>query len=123
MKILVRDLFGIQMAEQELTAQERWDGPDGQPIRKFQLSHEEEGSLGVLYFDLHPREGKYAHADLSIYTNNDRLSNLLLKKTTFNEVLEEGSLKYRGDKDLLFQAVDAFTLDDYQEYNPLDFIL
>ncbi|MBN2540829.1 MAG: hypothetical protein JXB08_04820 [Bacilli bacterium] len=67
-------------------------------------------------------QGKYAHADLSIYTNNDRLSNLLLKKTTFNEVLEEGSLKYRGDKDLLFQAVDAFTLDDYQEYNPLDFI-
>ncbi|HPJ23609.1 MAG TPA: hypothetical protein PK113_01745 [Bacillota bacterium] len=65
--------------------------------------------------------GKYAYADLSIYTNNDRLSNLLLKKTTFDEVLTEGSLKYRGDKDLLFKAVNAFNLDDYQEYNPMDY--
>ncbi|XMB71527.1 hypothetical protein RJI07_05270 [Mycoplasmatota bacterium WC30] len=65
--------------------------------------------------------GKYSRSDLSIYTTNDRLSNLLLKKITFNEVLEEGSLKYRGDKELLFQAVNAFNLDDYQEYNPLDY--
>jgi len=65
--------------------------------------------------------GKYAHADLSIYTTNDRLTNLLLKKMTFNEVMEEGSLKYRGDKDLLYKVVNAFNLDDYQEYNPLEF--
>ncbi len=65
--------------------------------------------------------GKYNDADLSIYTTNDRLSNLLLKKVTFNEVLEEGSLKYRGDKDLLFKAVTAFKLDDYQEYNQMDY--
>ncbi len=65
--------------------------------------------------------GKYPYADLSIYTNNDRLSNLLLKKITFNEVLEEGSLKYRGDKDLLFKVVSAFQLDDYQEYSPIDY--
>lgn len=66
--------------------------------------------------------GKYSQADLSIYTNNDRLSNLLLKKVTFNEVLDEGSLKYRGDKDLLFKAVNAFNLDDYLQYNPMDYV-
>jgi len=65
--------------------------------------------------------GKFPQSDLSIYTTNDRLSNLLLKKITFSEVLDAGSLKYRGDKELLFQAVNAFNLDDYQEYNPLDF--
>lgn len=66
-------------------------------------------------------QGKYALADLSIYTTNDKLSNLLLKKMTFSEVLEEGSLKFRGDTDLLFNVVKAFNLDDYQEYNPLDY--
>jgi len=66
-------------------------------------------------------QGKYSQADLSIYTTNDRLSNLLLKKITFTEVLDEGSLKYRGDKDLLFMVVNAFKLDDYQEYNPIDY--
>lgn len=65
--------------------------------------------------------GKYSQADLSIYTTNDTLSNLLLKKITFNEILESGSLKYRGKKDLLFKTVNAFKLDDYEEYNPLEY--
>jgi len=65
--------------------------------------------------------GKQSSADLSIYTTNDTLSNLLLKKTTFDEVLQSGSLKYRGKKELLFKAVNAFGLDDYQEYDPLEF--
>lgn len=65
--------------------------------------------------------GKYSSADLSIYTTNDTLSNLLLKKITFDEAMRSGSLKYRGNKDLLFKAVNAFGLDDYQEYDPLEF--
>ncbi|MBI9009961.1 MAG: hypothetical protein JEZ05_08010 [Tenericutes bacterium] len=65
--------------------------------------------------------GKVSLADLSIYTTNDTLSNLLLKKITFDEVLQSGSLKYRGKKELLFKAVNAFKLDDYQEYDPLEF--
>ncbi len=66
--------------------------------------------------------GRYAHADLSIYTTNDTLANLLLKKVTFEEVLSNDSLKFRGDKDLLFNAVKAFNLDDYRQYNPEDYI-
>ena len=66
-------------------------------------------------------QGRYSQADLAIYTTNDTLSNLLLKKITFNEVMNEGSLKFRGDLDLLLKVVDAFNLDDYQEYNPLDY--
>ena len=65
--------------------------------------------------------GKYMDSDLSIYTTNDTLSNLLLRKTTFEEVFNDGSLKFRGDKDLLFKAVEAFNLDDYQEYNLLEY--
>ncbi len=60
--------------------------------------------------------GKYNGADLSIYTTNDKLTNLLLKKNTFSEVLDSGFLKYRGDVDLLFKAVKAFQLDDFEEY-------
>ncbi|MCK5732059.1 MAG: hypothetical protein KAH13_03510, partial [Tenericutes bacterium] len=66
-------------------------------------------------------QGKYSRADLSIYTTNNLLSSLLLKKTAFNEALESGSLKFRGGTDLLFQTVEVFNLDDFQEYNPLDF--
>jgi hypothetical protein len=60
--------------------------------------------------------GKYSNSDLSIYTTNDKLSDLLLKKSSFKSVLESGSLKYRGDLELLYKAVDAFELDDYQEF-------
>ncbi|PKK94970.1 MAG: hypothetical protein CVV60_03695 [Tenericutes bacterium HGW-Tenericutes-5] len=60
--------------------------------------------------------GRYNNSDLSIYTTNDKLSDLLLKKTSFKSVLESGSLKYRGDLELLYKAVDAFKLDDYQEF-------
>lgn len=63
--------------------------------------------------------GNYSHPDLEIYTTNDKLSNLLLKKTTFDEVLKVGGLKYTGSKDLLYQAVTAFNLDDYQEIETL----
>jgi len=61
--------------------------------------------------------GVYSNPDLSIYTTNDKLSNLLLKKTTFEEVLKQGGLKYTGSTELLYQAIPAFNLDDYEEYD------
>ncbi len=66
--------------------------------------------------------GKHGNADLNIYTTNDKLANLLLKKTSFKEVLDSGSLKYQGNIDLLFSAVKAFNLDDYQEFKAEDYI-
>ena len=31
-------------------------------MRKFEFHHEEDGPLGTMYFDLHPRDGKFVHA-------------------------------------------------------------
>ena len=69
MKTLVMDLFGIEMKEVEIPYEERWDidvTSDTQAqqvagLRKFEFHHEE-GSLGSMYFDLHPRDGKFVHA-------------------------------------------------------------
>ncbi|MBN2504391.1 MAG: hypothetical protein JXB20_03500 [Bacilli bacterium] len=59
--------------------------------------------------------GEYSDPDLTIYTTNDKLSNLLLKKTTFANVLETNGLKYTGNSDLLYEVISVFNLDDYQE--------
>ena len=73
MKVLVQELFGIQMKEAVIPMEERWDvdttalsdanvdNVNG-GLRKFEFHHEEEGPLGVMYFDLHPRDGKFVHA-------------------------------------------------------------
>ncbi|KAL7520151.1 hypothetical protein ACHAWX_004895 [Stephanocyclus meneghinianus] len=76
MKVLVQDLFGIQMVEANIPIEERWDvdlaklpggghhdcSSEGGGLRKFTFHHEEEGPLGTMYFDMHPREGKFVHA-------------------------------------------------------------
>lgn len=75
MKMLVHELFGITMKESAIPIEERWDVDTthqsysgdgsgvvkGSGLRKFEFHHEE-GPLGVMYFDLHPREGKFVHA-------------------------------------------------------------
>lgn len=75
MKTLVRDMFGITMEEAAIPIEERWDidttktgifdeatKAGGGGMRKFEFHHEEDGPLGTMYFNLHPRNGKFVHA-------------------------------------------------------------
>jgi mitochondrial intermediate peptidase len=65
MKILVHQLFDIQMKEEDIQETERWDGLSGQPeerIRKFIFRDADDEELGTMYLDLYPRQGKYTHA-------------------------------------------------------------
>lgn len=61
--------------------------------------------------------GEYSVPDLTIYSTNDKLSNLLMKKSTFDEVLKSGGFKYQGSEEDLYAVINAFDLDDYQEYD------
>ena len=75
MKVLVHDLFSITMKEVDIPIEERWDvdssttssdehhsNDNGGGLRKFEFHHVEDGPLGTMYFDLHPRDGKFVHA-------------------------------------------------------------
>jgi len=60
-------------------------------------------------------QGEYSNPDMAIYTTNDKLSSLLLKKASFETVLKSGGFKYQGKESDLNDIVEAFKLDDYQE--------
>lgn len=72
LKLLIRDLFGIEVKEQDMLPGEGWDVDDttgkmstttGDRIRKFTFSDlATEQPLGTMYLDLHSRPGKYTHA-------------------------------------------------------------
>lgn len=61
MKVLCKQLFGIDILEVSMDEGESWC-EENHNVRKIQLIHESEGPLGIIYLDLHPREGKYSHS-------------------------------------------------------------
>ncbi|MCF7924563.1 MAG: septation protein IspZ [Candidatus Izimaplasma sp.] len=56
--------------------------------------------------------GKYSSPDLSIYTTNDRLIELIMKKKPYRKVIETEFFKYKGKNNVLKRFLKAFDLDD-----------
>jgi hypothetical protein len=52
---------------------------------------------------------------VTIYSTNDKLSGLLMKKVGLQEVMESGGFKYQGEESVLYDVVAAFQLDDFQD--------
>jgi hypothetical protein len=57
-------------------------------------------------------QGRYARPDLSIYTTNDRLIDLIYKKVSYQEVINSDFFRYNGSEDTLVAFLKAFNLDD-----------
>jgi len=59
--------------------------------------------------------GSYGQPDVTIYSTNDKLGNMLMKKVGIQEVMESGGFKYQGRESDLYDVVAAFKLDDFQD--------
>ncbi|QWB99989.1 DMT family transporter [Mycoplasmatota bacterium] len=57
-------------------------------------------------------QGRYNYPDLSIYTTNDRLIDLIYKKEYYKDVIESDFFRYKGDDQILNAFLKAFNLDD-----------
>ncbi|CAI5981149.1 unnamed protein product [Closterium sp. NIES-64] len=58
MAVLVKSLFNAHLEPVPTAPGEAW-APD---VTKFSLTHVDQGPLGFIYLDLHPRRGKFSHA-------------------------------------------------------------
>eukprot|EP00850_Spirogloea_muscicola_P012956 SM000086S23008 [mRNA] locus=s86:76943:81851:+ [translate_table: standard] len=56
--VLLESLFGINLQEEGMQPGEGW----APTVRKLTLRHPDEGPLGVVYLDLHPRNTKFSHS-------------------------------------------------------------
>lgn len=62
--------------------------------------------------------GKYGNPDLTIYTTNDQLIELIYKKTPYQDIIKSNFFKYSGEKDTLKAFLKAFDLDDRFDFKP-----
>jgi Zn-dependent oligopeptidase len=65
--LVTQRVFGVHLVEEPLDPAERWDLRPGNrllssTVRRFRLTHQSEGDLGIIYFDPFPRAGKYGGA-------------------------------------------------------------
>lgn len=56
--------------------------------------------------------GHYNRADLSIYTSNDRLIDIVYKRTPYQTIVQSDFFRYIGDKEMLKAFIKSFDLDD-----------
>jgi hypothetical protein len=57
-------------------------------------------------------KGHYGRADLSIFTSNDRLIDIIYKRTSFENIVQSDFFRYVGSKEMLKSFIKAFDLDD-----------
>ncbi len=57
-------------------------------------------------------QGRYSRPDLSIYTTNDRLIDLVYKKEPYEKVIQSDFFRYKGHDQTLTAFIKAFNLDD-----------
>lgn len=57
-------------------------------------------------------KGYYSRADLSIYTSNDRLIDIIYKRTPYQDIVQSDFFRYVGSKDMLKSFIKAFDFDD-----------
>ncbi|HKL47369.1 MAG TPA: hypothetical protein VJ878_01770 [Candidatus Izemoplasmatales bacterium] len=61
--------------------------------------------------------GRYGNPDLTIITSNDRLTDLIFKKTPYVQIIQSDFFKYIGKKETMQAFIKAFDLDDRHPLN------
>ena len=60
--------------------------------------------------------GRYSNPDLSIYTSNDRLTDLIYKRKPYNEIIQSDFFRWIGDTLTMKAFLKSFNLDDRYAY-------
>ena len=60
-------------------------------------------------------KGYYGRADLSIFTSNDQLIDIVLKRKAYLNIVQSDYFRYTGSKEVFKAFIKAFDLDDRHE--------
>ena len=63
--------------------------------------------------------GRYSNPDLSIFTSNDRLTDLIFKRRSYKEIIKSDFFKWMGSEETKKAFLKSFDLDDRYRENTL----